>query len=60
MDLTRPDPEAQALLRAIGSVSIPVTAIFPKGLLADSPVVLRDLYTANQLDQALSTLSPRK
>ena len=60
VDLTRPDPEAQALLRAIGSVSIPVTAIFPKGLLADSPVVLRDLYTANQLDQALSTLSPRK
>lgn len=31
VDLTRPDPEAQALLRAIGSVSIPVTAHFPQG-----------------------------
>ena len=60
VDLTRPDPEAQALLRAIGSVSIPVTAIFPKGLLSHSPLVLRDLYTAGQLEDALSTLSPRK
>ncbi|WP_308770793.1 cytochrome c biogenesis protein CcdA [uncultured Bilophila sp.] len=60
VDLTRPDPEAQALLRAIGSVSIPVTAIFPKGLLSNSPIVLRDLYTAGQLEDALSTLSPRK
>ncbi len=60
VDLTRPDPEAQALLRAIGSVSIPVTAIFPKGFLANSPLVLRDLYTAEQLEKALSTLSPRK
>ena len=60
VDLTRPDPEAQALLRAIGSVSIPVTAIFPKGLLSNSPIVLRDLYTASQLEDALATLSPRK
>lgn len=60
VDLTRPDPEAQALLRAIGSVSIPVTAIFPKGLLSNSPIVLRDLYTTGQLEDALSTLSPRK
>ncbi|WP_300747071.1 cytochrome c biogenesis protein CcdA [uncultured Bilophila sp.] len=60
VDLTRPDPEAQALLRALDSVSIPVTAIFPKGLLSNSPLVLRDLYTSGQLDQALSTLSPRK
>ena len=60
VDLTRPDPEAQALLRAIGSVSIPVTAIFPKGLLSNSPIVLRDLYTTSQLEDALATLSPRK
>ena len=60
VDLTRPDPEAQALLRAIGSVSIPVTAIFPKGLLSNSQIVIRDLYTAGQLEDALSTLSPRK
>lgn len=60
VDLTRPDPQAQALLRALGSVSIPVTAIFPRGLLSNSPLVLRDLYTSGQLDKALSTLSPRK
>lgn len=60
VDLTRPDPEAQALLRAVGSVSIPVTAIFPKGLLSNSPIVLRDLYTSSQLESALATLSPRK
>lgn len=60
VDLTRPDPEAQTLLRSIGSVSIPVTAIFPKGLLSNSPIVLRDLYTSSQLESALATLSPRK
>ena len=48
------------LLRALDSVSIPATAIFPKGLLSNSPLVLRDLYTSGQLDQALSTLSPRE
>ena len=48
------------MLLAFGSVSIPVTAIFPKGLLSNSPIVLRDLYTAGQLEDALSTLSPRK
>lgn len=60
VDLTRPDPEAEALLRALGSVSIPVAAIFPTGDMADSPIVLRDLYTADQLEKALSTLLPRK
>lgn len=59
VDLTRPDPDAEALLRAVGSVSIPVTAIFPKGFLANSPLVLRDIYTARQLEAALATLSPR-
>ena len=60
VDLTRPDAEAQALLRAIGSVSIPVTAIFPAGDAAGSPIVLRDLYTAEQLENALNLLPSRK
>lgn len=60
VDLTRPNPDAEALLRAVGSVSIPVTAIFPKGFLANSPLVLRDIYTASQLEAALATLSPRE
>lgn len=57
VDLTRPSPEAQALLRSLGSVSIPVTAVFPQGDLSGSPIVLRDLYTPGQLEDALKTLS---
>lgn len=60
VDLTRPNPEGEALLRALGSVSIPVTAVFPRGFLANSPLVLRDLYTARQLEEALATLPPKE
>lgn len=60
VDLTRPDPDGEALLRALGSVSIPVAAIFPAGDEADHPLVLRDLYTAGQLENAFETLLPRK
>ena len=52
VDLTRPDPEAEALLRALGSVSIPVTALFPAGPDAATPLVLRDLYTPSALEAA--------
>lgn len=53
VDMTRPHPAADVLLRALGSVSIPVTAIFPTGKDAAAPVVLRDLYTADDLEQAV-------
>uniref|UniRef100_I2PYF5 Thiol:disulfide interchange protein n=1 Tax=Desulfovibrio sp. U5L TaxID=596152 RepID=I2PYF5_9BACT len=53
VDLTRQTPEAMALLRALGSQSIPVAAFFPAGRDAASPVVLRDLYTAGQFEEAL-------
>lgn len=53
VDLTGESPEALALLRALGSGSIPVVALFPKGLLSASPVVLRDLFTTGQMEQAL-------
>lgn len=53
VDITKPSPDAEALLRALGSVSIPVTAIFPAGKGAASPLVLRDLYTADLLEQSL-------
>ncbi|MBI5520396.1 MAG: thioredoxin family protein [Desulfovibrio sp.] len=51
-DLTEQNPEAEALLRALGSKSIPVLAIFPKNR-PDSPLVLRDLFTPTQLEEAL-------
>lgn len=53
VDLTRQTPPAMALLRALGSQSIPVAAFFPAGQAATSPVVLRDLFTAGQFEQAM-------
>lgn len=55
VDLTRESPEAMALLRALGSASIPVAAVFPKGTDSGRPVVLRDLFTSGQLEEALDT-----
>lgn len=55
VDLTRDDPAGQALLEALGSSSIPVVALFPKGLLKNSPLVLRDLFTPVQMEQALES-----
>ncbi|MHC1712652.1 MAG: protein-disulfide reductase DsbD family protein [Solidesulfovibrio sp.] len=54
VDLTRQTPAAMALLKALGSQSIPVVAFFPKGDTADSPLVLRDLFTVRQFENALA------
>lgn len=53
VDLTRQTPPAMALLRALGSQSIPVAAFFPAGEAATSPLILRDLYTVRQFEEAL-------
>lgn len=53
-DLTESNPEAMALLRSLGSQSIPVVAIFPAGKDATRPVVLRDIFTESQMDAALA------
>lgn len=52
-DLTEKDPEAMRLLRALGSQSIPLVALFPKGEHKNAPVVLRDLFTKSQIEEAL-------
>lgn len=52
VDLTRHDPELMDLLGSLGSKSIPVLAIIPKNR-PDSPLVLRDLFTNGQLEDAL-------
>ncbi|NJB67334.1 thiol:disulfide interchange protein DsbD [Desulfobaculum xiamenense] len=52
-DLTEPNPAASALLQKLGSQSIPVVAIFPPGENARRPIVLRDLFTPAQMDEAL-------
>jgi len=57
-DLTEKNPEAEALLQALGSQSIPVLAIFTKNA-PESPLVLRDLFTPAQFEEALqSTTRP--
>jgi len=53
VDLTRQTPPAMALLRALGSQSIPVAAFFPAGEKANEPLVLRDLFTAGQFEEAM-------
>lgn len=58
VDLTQQDPKAMNLLKALGSVSIPVTALFPAGPDSSRPVILRDLYTGGQLDEALGQAFP--
>ena len=54
VDMTRENPEGEALLRAVGSVSIPVIAVFPAGEKAFAPFVLRDIVTSGQIAAALS------
>jgi len=53
VDLTRENTSALALLRALGSSSIPFVAFFPAGEKAHTPLVLRDMYTPRQFEEAL-------
>jgi thiol:disulfide interchange protein DsbD len=54
VDLTRDNAPALALLRALGSSSIPFAAFFPAGERACAPLVLRDMYTSGQFEEALA------
>lgn len=59
-DLTEHNPQAQALLEALGSQSIPVVALFPQSEDSTRPLVLRDMFTPSQMDDALEqTFAPR-
>ncbi len=53
VDLTAPNAFATRLCEALGSKSIPVTALFPAGDMARQPVVLRDVYSVDDLEHAL-------
>jgi thiol:disulfide interchange protein len=54
VDLTRENPEGMRLLRELGSQSIPLVALFPARDEGDEPLVLRDLFTTAQFEEALS------
>ena len=57
VDITQFNEEKQNLLKSLDSVSIPLLAVFPKGNLAKSPIIIRDLYTLNQLKEAIKLAS---
>ena len=56
VDLTRDAEAGKELLRALDSTSIPVIALFPAGEGAKNPVVLRDLVTPKQLEEAAANV----
>ena len=60
VDLTRPNAYAVRLLEMLGSKSIPLTALFPAGDGAEKPLVLRDLYTVDNLQRALGETFPER
>ena len=53
VDLSGTDAYAMRLLQALGSKSLPLTALFPSGDTASQPLVLRDVYGADTLERAL-------
>ncbi len=55
VDMTQSTPEAENLLRALGSASIPTAAFFPAGPDSRSPLVLRDIFTKSQLENILES-----
>lgn len=55
VDITQHDKQKQNLLRSLDSVSIPLLAVFPKGTNSKYPIIIRDIYTYNQLLKAVKT-----
>ncbi len=53
VDLSENFPAGEALLKALGLRSIPALAVFPAGGKANNPLILRDLFTASQVERAL-------
>lgn len=54
VDLTNANAYAVRLLEALGGKSIPLTALFPAGDNASSPLVLRDVYGVQSLTKAMN------
>ncbi len=58
-DITRPYPDAEKLLKELGSRSIPFLAVFPPGDEFARPVCLRDMYSASDVVEALKSAEGR-
>jgi thiol:disulfide interchange protein DsbD len=57
VDLTHENERNLALLRALGGAGIPFAALFPAGNARTRPLVLRDLYSAEQLEKAVEDIA---
>ncbi len=53
VDITEFNQEKQNLMQALNTVSIPLLAIFPKGKNSEKPIIIRDIFTYDDLVQAL-------
>ncbi|MGL4722760.1 MAG: cytochrome c biogenesis protein CcdA [Desulfovibrionaceae bacterium] len=60
VDLTRENKDGEELLASLKSNSIPLLAIFPKYSGANSPLILRDIYTAKRIESALHQATQKK
>ncbi len=56
VDLTKLDKAGFELLSALGSKTMPLIAIFPTGEKANKPIVLRDIVTPTQLEEAIESV----
>lgn len=52
-DITTKNELAEKLMESMGARSIPFVAIFPRGEYFSHPIILRDIYTSNDLLKAL-------
>ncbi|MDR3358411.1 MAG: thioredoxin family protein [Desulfovibrio sp.] len=56
VDITNDNPCAIRLLEELGSKSLPLTALFPAGAKASSPLVLRDMYTVRHIEKNMNEI----
>ncbi|MDR2572939.1 MAG: thioredoxin family protein [Desulfovibrio sp.] len=53
VDMTHDNAFAGELLEKLGGKSLPLTALFPAGDKASSPLVLRDVYSARYIEESI-------
>jgi len=58
-DITKANPDAEWLMKKLGSHSIPLLAVMPAGDGFTSPILLRDIYSAGDVLKALDMARSR-
>ena len=57
-DITKANPDAEWMMKKLGSHSIPLLAVMPAGDGFTSPILLRDIYSAGDVRKALDMAHP--